>query len=94
MMFMDLFPAGLYQFYIVLHDGLWHARTQETINGTVFQTLTFFRSLGGTLFAFGVVTLIWFVLSRSAKLKPETNTDWKTAENDWNDKGYSSDDEE
>lgn len=94
MMFMDLFPAGLYQFYIVLKDGLWHARTQETINGTVFQTLTFFRSLGGTLFAFGVVTLIWFVLSRGTKLKPETDTDWKTAENDWNDKGYSSDDEE
>jgi nitric oxide reductase subunit B len=91
MMFLDLFPAGLYQLSIVLEDGLWLARAQETITGTVFQTLTFFRSIGGTIFAVGVVSLIWFVLSRGFKLKPETGkegdiVDWSTIDNDWNNK--------
>ena len=88
MMFLDLFPAGLYQLSIVLEDGFWLARAQETINGTVFQTLTYFRSIGGAVFVTGVVALIWFILSRSMHLKSETGKavstqDWTTAENDW-----------
>jgi len=89
MMFFDLFPAGLYQMSITLEHGFWLARAQETITGTVFQTLTAFRSLGGIVFVSGLIALIWFVLSRSMHLKPETGKvtkieqDWGTVENDW-----------
>lgn len=71
MMFLDLFPAGLYQLSVTLEDGLWHARSQEIVTGTVFQTLTYFRAIGGLVFVVGVLLLIWFILSRGAKLKPE-----------------------
>ena len=71
MMFLDLFPAGLYQLSIVLEDGFWRARSQEIVTGGVFQTLTYFRSIGGLVFVVGVVSLIWFILSRWTKLKPE-----------------------
>lgn len=70
MMFLDLFPAGLYQLYVTLEDGFWHARSQEVITGTVFQTLTYFRAIGGVVFVVGVVALIWFVLSRWTRLNP------------------------
>lgn len=71
MMFLDLFPAGLYQLSVVLEDGFWQARSQQIVTGPVFQTLTYFRSLGGIIFVIGVVSLIWFILSRAHKLKPE-----------------------
>lgn len=71
MMFLDLFPAGLYQLSIVLDEGFWLARAQQTITGDVFQTLTYFRSIGGLVFVVGVLSLIWFILSRGLKLKPE-----------------------
>ena len=74
MMFLDLFPAGLYQLSIVLEDGFWLARAQQTITGTVFQTLTYFRSVGGLVFVVGVLALIWFILTRGFRMKAEINT--------------------
>jgi len=70
MMFLDLFPAGVYQFMAVLEQGLWYARSQELIKGTVFQTLTWFRSIGGLVFVVGgVIPLLWFVWSRAWKMR-------------------------
>ena len=53
MMFLDLFPAGMYQIMIVFQEGLWFARSQEILQGTVWQVLTYFRSIGGILFIVG-----------------------------------------
>lgn len=73
MMFLDLFPVGVYQLMAVLDKGLWFARSHEIVQGEVFQTLTYFRSLGGAVFVFGgVLPLIWFVLSRGRRLVRET----------------------
>ena len=89
MMFLDLFPAGIYQLMIVLQDGLWYARSQEVIQGTVFQTLTYFRSLGGAVFVIGgVLPLIWFVLSRRSQMGCETEVEkgeWSVYHKDWAD---------
>ncbi len=74
MMFLDLFPAGLYQLSVVLDDGFWHARSQQIVTGSVFQTLTYFRTIGGVVFVVGVVSLIWFILSRWTQLKPERDS--------------------
>ena len=88
MMLLDLFPVGLYQFSIVLDHGLWLARAQQTVTGEVFQTLTYFRSVGGLVFVVGVLSLIWFILSRGLKLKPELDTQSQMTESysEWSEK--------
>lgn len=87
MMFLDLFPVGVYQLVTVLQDGFWHARSAEIVQGTVFQTLTYFRSLGGAVFVFGgLLPLIWFILSRANQLAPETDSDddeWTLSQKSW-----------
>ena len=86
MMFFNLFPIGIYQFYLTLEHGLWFARTQEIVNGSIFQTFVAFRSIGGTAFFIGTVLLVYFIVSRSTKLKEPTNMSnsmWKKMNNDW-----------
>ena len=87
MMFLDLFPVGLYQLSVVVRDGLWHARSQEIITGPVFQTLTYLRSIGGAVFLFGgVLPLTWFVLSRGRRLVREVEVEegeWSVYDTDW-----------
>ncbi len=76
MMFLDLFPVGLYQIYVVLTDGFWHARSADIIQGPVFVTLTYLRMIGGSIFVVGgLLPLIWFVLSRGARLRRETDVE-------------------
>ncbi|MBK5270570.1 MAG: cbb3-type cytochrome c oxidase subunit I, partial [Bacteroidia bacterium] len=70
MVFLDLFPAGIYQFKTVTEKGLWFARSHTFIDSTGFQTLTWLRIVGGSLFTLGgVVPLVWFVTSRRRGLK-------------------------
>lgn len=76
MVFLDLFPAGIWQFNTVTENGLWFARSHAFIESTGFQTLTWLRIIGGSLFTIGgVVPLIWFIVSSAGGLKkkmPET----------------------
>jgi nitric oxide reductase subunit B len=75
MMFLALFPLGVYQLLVVLESGLWYARSQEVIQGTIWSRLVYLRTIGGTLFAVGGVgPLVWFILSRARKLVPEKDT--------------------
>jgi len=75
MMFLALFPLGVYQLIVVLEDGLWHARSQEIIQGSIWSRLVYLRSIGGTIFAVGgVLPLVWFILSRGRRLVPEKDT--------------------
>jgi nitric oxide reductase subunit B len=89
MMFLDLFPVGMYQLMIVIQEGLWYARSEEILTGTVWQTLTYFRSIGGTLFIVGgVLPLIWFIVSRARQINHEADSDegeWTVYEKDWAD---------
>jgi len=88
MMFLDLFPVGIYQTVTVLTDGLWYARSAEIVQGSVFKTLTYFRSLGGAVFLFGgVLPLAWFVLSRGTNMvkdvKETEQDNWSIYEKNW-----------
>jgi nitric oxide reductase subunit B len=87
MMFLDLFPVGVYQLVIVLQEGLWYARSSEIVTGPVFKTLTYFRMIGGIVFIFGgMLPLIWFVLSRGFRLVREVEVEegeWTVYEKDW-----------
>lgn len=70
MVFLDLFPAGIWQFRNVAENGLWYARSHEFIESTGFQSLTWMRLLGGSLFTLGgVVPLMWFVFRSRRGLK-------------------------
>ena len=67
MVFLDLFPVGIWQFKTVPEKGLWFARSDAFIGSTGFQTFTWLRIIGGALFTLGgVVPLVWFVM-RSRK---------------------------
>lgn len=70
MVILDLFPAGAIQFKAVVEKGLWYGRSKEFINGSTFETLTWMRGIGATLFFFGgVIPLAWFMISRWGSLK-------------------------
>lgn len=70
MVLLDLFPAGIYQFKTVTEQGLWYARSSAFIESNGFQTLTWMRIVGGSIFTVGgVIPLVWFVTSRRKGLK-------------------------
>lgn len=70
MVLLDLFPAGIWQFNTVVEKGLWYARSHEFIESKGFQTLTWLRIIGGSIFTLGgVIPLTWFITSRIMKLK-------------------------
>lgn len=89
MMFLDLFPVGLYQLYIVFTEGFWAGRTQDLLMGPVWQTLTYFRSIGGTLFLVGgVIPLVYFIVTKGGQghLNRESDTtegEWSVYNKDW-----------
>jgi nitric oxide dismutase len=75
MVILDLFPAGAIQFKAVLDHGLWFARSDAFITGSAFESLTWLRGIGATLFIFGgVVPLTWFIVSRAGSLKKGVET--------------------
>lgn len=75
MVLLDLFPAGAIQFKVVVERGLWYGRSNAFIGSTVFESLTWLRGIGATLFFLGgVIPLAWFMLSRSRGLKPALNS--------------------
>lgn len=71
MVVMDLFPVGVHQLITVLEHGLASGRSQAYVQGELFQTLTWARIVGGSLFVLGgVLPLAWFVLTRWPRIKP------------------------
>lgn len=72
MVALDLFPAGVHQLTAALQEGLWYARSQEFLMGTTFQSLTWLRIIGGSIFTVGgVFPLVWFITTRWKHLKPK-----------------------
>jgi nitric oxide reductase subunit B len=86
MMFLALFPAGMYQLGLVLEHGYWAARTQEVLTGETFKMFVNLRGIGISVFSVGMLMMVWFILSRGSKLKKETQPDgdnWVNHDNDW-----------
>ena len=70
MVVLDLFPAGAIQFKSVLDHGLWYARSNDFITSSAFESLTWMRGIGASIFLFGgVIPLTWFIVSRARSLK-------------------------
>jgi nitric oxide reductase subunit B len=82
MVVMDLFPAGLHQLFAAMEKGLWYARSQEFLMSPAFQTMTWLRIVGGSLFTLGgVFPLTWFVLKQFRNLKSSALPEETPAEN-------------
>ena len=70
MVVLDLFPAGAIQFKVVVEKGLWYGRSHHFIGSGTFESLTWLRGIGASVFFFGgVIPLAWFMVSRSLSLK-------------------------
>ncbi|NOY48000.1 MAG: nitric-oxide reductase [Chlorobi bacterium] len=70
MVILDLFPAGAIQFKSVLDHGLWFARSNDFITSSAFESLTWMRGIGASIFLFGgVIPLTWFIVTRVRSLK-------------------------
>ena len=88
MMFLDLFPVGLYQTWIAYTEGTWYARSAEIVEGPVFSFLTYCRTIGGAVFIWGgLLPMMWFIISRGTKLRRKEEDveqgEWTVYENDW-----------
>jgi len=74
MVFMSLLPAGIYQAYASITQGLWYARSPEVIHSRVMETLVWLRVPGDLVFAAGSVFLAVYafnLLRRPRTTRPQ-----------------------
>lgn len=62
MVFMSLVPAGIYQAWASISEGMWFARSAEVVHSTFMETMVWLRVPGDVVFAIGIVFLAWFAL--------------------------------
>jgi len=62
MVFMSLLPAGIYQAWASLSEGLWYARSPAIVHSGVMETLVWLRVPGDIVFAAGSVFLALYAL--------------------------------
>jgi nitric oxide reductase subunit B len=73
MVFLSLLPAGIYQAYAAMTQGLWFARSAEVIHSPVMETLVWLRVPGDVVFSIGAVLLAVYaarLLRRGASSAP------------------------
>jgi nitric oxide reductase subunit B len=59
---MSLLPAGIYQAWASITQGLWFARSPAVIHSPVMETLVWLRVPGDLVFAAGSVWLALYAL--------------------------------
>jgi len=71
MVFLSLLPAGIYQAYAAITQGLWYARSPEIIHSRWMETFVWLRVPGDIVFAAGSLFLATYALRllRSAKTR-------------------------
>ncbi|MGQ9371228.1 nitric-oxide reductase large subunit [Azospirillum sp. ST 5-10] len=60
MSFLSLFPAGVYQAWASVSQGLWFARSPEIVHSPLMETLVWLRVPGDVVFSGGAVLLALF----------------------------------
>jgi nitric oxide reductase subunit B len=61
MVLISVLPVGLLQTLASVKYGMWYARSAEFLHQPFMQTLRWLRVIGDTIFAVGVVALVYFV---------------------------------
>ncbi|MFT3736267.1 MAG: nitric-oxide reductase large subunit [Rhodocyclaceae bacterium] len=72
MVFMSLLPAGIYQAWASVSQGLWFARSPDIIHSSVVTTLVWLRVPGDIVFSVGVLFLGAFAYKLLCKPKAAT----------------------
>lgn len=62
MVFISLVPAGIYQAWASITQGMWFARSPEVIHSPFMETLVWMRVPGDVVFSIGTVFLAWFAV--------------------------------
>jgi len=62
MLLPSLLPVGLMQTWASVEYGYWYARSAEFLQTGTMQSFRWLRVIGDTLFTFGVISLVLFVL--------------------------------
>lgn len=60
MVFMSLVPAGIYQAWASISEGMWFARSPEIVHSAMMENLVWLRVPGDIVFAVGAVLLAVF----------------------------------
>lgn len=60
MVFISLVPAGIYQAWASISQGMWFARSPEVVHSRLMETLVWMRIPGDVVFSVGVVFLALF----------------------------------
>ena len=63
MVFLSILPAGIYQAWASIDQGMWYARSPAIVHSPVMETLVWLRVPGDILFAAGAVVLAWYALN-------------------------------
>jgi nitric oxide reductase subunit B len=71
MVFMSLLPAGIYQAWASISEGLWFARSPEIVHSKVMETLVWLRVPGDIVFAAGAVFLAIYALKLLRRTRRE-----------------------
>ncbi len=74
MVFMSLVPAGIYQAWASVSQGMWFARSPEIVHSKLMETLVWLRVPGDVLFAAGGMFLAIYALKllRRTERAPQT----------------------
>ena len=62
MVLISLLPVGLMQAWASVEHGMWYARSAEFMQTPLMQTLRWMRVPGDTIFAAGIVALVYFIV--------------------------------
>ncbi|MHB8929033.1 MAG: nitric-oxide reductase large subunit [Melioribacteraceae bacterium] len=63
----SLLPVGLMQTWASVQYGYWYARSSEFLQTPLMDTLRWTRAFGDTIFAIGVIVLVYFIARLSIK---------------------------
>jgi nitric oxide reductase subunit B len=72
MVLLSLLPVGLLQAWASMSRGMWYARSAEFMQTDLMQNLRWLRAIGDTVFAAGIVGLVWYVFG--LRIAPEHKT--------------------
>lgn len=67
MVIFSLLPVGLMQTWASVQYGYWYARSSEFLQTPLMDTLRWTRAFGDTIFAIGVIVLVYFIARLSIK---------------------------
>jgi nitric oxide reductase subunit B len=83
MVFISLVPAGVYQAWASISQGMWFARSPAVVHSPFMETLVWMRVPGDIVFTIGALLLAWFAvrLLTGAKSKQGSRVALGQAEN-------------